>query len=193
MRDSFDKILLVAEVKTCSPFGYKADKSWEEQFELANRIGDIISIHTHEAWGGSFDDISRARRLTKKPILAKGIHETDEEIIKAIRLGATYALVVGRVPRLNPNFVREHCWIEPLSIDQIQDVPEDLRLVWNSRDLQTGGLKKHTIMDVKRLWSGWLCMASNLKTPEDVINTPVAIDAVLIGTYLANFKHNRGF
>jgi indole-3-glycerol phosphate synthase len=38
--------------------------------------------------------ISRVKQLTDKPILAKGIHSQDSEIVEAIQRGAEYVLVV---------------------------------------------------------------------------------------------------
>ncbi len=187
------RIQFIAEVKTCSPFGYQTSVPWIDLFQLANRIGDVISIHTDPRWGGSMEDISRACALTRKPILAKGIHKTDAEIIEALGHGAEYVLVVGRVPTFSPITVLEHCMIEPRSFAEISSIPRGHMLVWNSRDLYTGGLKKETVVDVRRVWDGWLCMASNIRTPEDVTSVPVPINAVLIGTHLASFEHNRGF
>lgn len=46
---------LIAEVKTKSPFGFVSEDSREVQLERAIRIGDIVSIHTDERWGGSFE------------------------------------------------------------------------------------------------------------------------------------------
>ena len=62
---------IIAEVKTGSPFGYKSEESWDELFEVAESVGDILSIHTDPRWLGSFELISKARKLTDKPILAK--------------------------------------------------------------------------------------------------------------------------
>ncbi|MAJ97292.1 MAG: hypothetical protein CMI56_01585 [Parcubacteria group bacterium] len=47
-------------------------------------MGDIISIHTDSRWGGSFELLEKARGLTDKPILAKGIHKDDADIEKAL-------------------------------------------------------------------------------------------------------------
>jgi len=91
----YKNIQIIAEVKTESPFGFKSEKSWDELFGIASKIGDIISIHTDARWGGSFDLIKKARGLTDKKILAKGIHAKDEEIRKAIEAGADYVLVSG--------------------------------------------------------------------------------------------------
>lgn len=174
------KPLLVAEVKTKSPFGYQSSQSWEELFALANQFGDILSIHTDARWGGSFDILKNARNLTSKPILAKGIHATDEEIARAVSLGADYVLVVGRVPGV----LLEKCWLEPNNLQELASVPSGSKVVWNSRDLQTGGLKKESFADARRVHGGWLCQASNLRTTADIYE---GADAVLVGTNLAQF------
>ena len=53
------KYQIIAEVKTKSPFGFQSPYSWEELFQLADKIGDIISIHTDSQWGGSFENRMR--------------------------------------------------------------------------------------------------------------------------------------
>ena len=74
------KPLIIAEAKIKSPFGYKNTKSWIDLFHLANKHGDMISVHTDPRWGGSPEFISIAKDLTDKPILAKGIHTEEKEI-----------------------------------------------------------------------------------------------------------------
>ncbi len=175
-----DHLEIIAEVKTHSPFGWKSDKSWDELFEVANKIGNIISIHTDPRWHGSFDLIRKAKALTQKPILAKGIHENDTLIEEAIDAGADYVLVVGRIPKVH----LEKCLIEPLTLKELETIPENLRVVWNSRDLSDGSLKKETFDEARKIFKGWLCQASNIQTTEDI--HPGA-DAVLIGTHLYNF------
>ena len=177
------QIQLIAEVKTHSPFGYVAKESWDELFHLAETVGDIISIHTDPRWHGSFDLIAQARSLTKKPILAKGIHETDDLIEKAIETGADLVLVVGRIPKV----YQERCLIEPHTLEEFRMIPTHLRAVWNSRDLKTGGLKKETFADARAAFSGWLCQASNIKTIADVHET---VQAVLVGTHLREFAQS---
>lgn len=172
---------LIAEVKTHSPFGWKSTKSWDELFELAERIGDIISIHTDPRWHGSFDLIREARRRTNKPILAKGIHATDEEIQQAVDAGADYILVVGRIPRIH----LEKCFIEPYSLDELSKISANLKVVWNSRDLTTGGMKIETFVEARKIFPGWLCQASNINDKSDI---DASADAVLIGTNLVRFK-----
>ncbi len=172
---------IIAEVKTLSPFGWRSDKSWDELFELANEIGDIISVHTDPRWGGSFELIKEARKMTSKPILAKGIHAVDTDIELALQSGADYVLVVGRKPKIH----LDKCIIEPNSLYELSDLPNDTKAVWNSRDLTTGGLKKDTFDDAREVFSGWLCQASNISSPKDISKRA---DAVLIGTHLENFK-----
>src|SRR5262249_23380508 len=103
------KPTIIAEVKTKSPFGFVSQRSWDELFQIADKVGDIISIHTDPRWGGSFDLITRARTLTKKPILAKGIHKKDSEVQKEIESGADFVLIRGRIPKVHI----DKCIIEP--------------------------------------------------------------------------------
>ena len=171
---------IIAEVKTDSPFGFKSEKSWDELFVVANEIGDIISIHTDPRWGGSFDLIKKAKSLTDKPILAKGIHATDVEVEQAIDNGADYVLVVGRIPAIH----QDRCLIEPLTLAELKTIPENLKAVWNSRDLSDGRVKRETFEDARQIFKGWLCQASNVKTVQDLKE---GANAVLVGTELLEF------
>lgn len=171
---------IIAEVKTHSPFGWGSTLSWDELFKIADEIGDIISIHTDPRWEGSYDLISKAKSMTKKPILAKGIHSKDIDITKAVEAGADYVLVVGRVPRV---YV-DKCFVEPLTIKELGQLPKNYKAVWNSRDLATGGLKNESFEDARNAFSGWLCQASNITSISDV---DISADAVLIGSHLPEF------
>lgn len=173
-------VQLIAEVKTRSPFGWASEKTWDELFTVANQVGDIISIHTDPRWHGSFDLIKKAKSLTFKPVLAKGIHKTDDLIEKAVEAGADYVLVVGRIPKIH----REKLLIEPLSLEELKTIPPNIKVVWNSRDLKTGGLKKEMFEEARKIFPGWLCQASNIKTVVDIKENA---DAVLVGTHLEEF------
>ncbi len=172
---------IIAEVKTQSPFGYTSAKTWDELFTIAEKVGDMISIHTDPRWGGDFSLITKAKGFTQKPILAKGIHATDEEIQKAIDAGADYVLVVGRIPSI----YLDKCLIEPYTLEELITIPEQVKVVWNSRDLKTGGLKTETFAQARALFKGWLCQASNIRTVDDI---DVGANAVLVGTYLEEFS-----
>ncbi len=171
---------IFAEVKTLSPFGWKSDLNWDELFAIAAEIGDCISIHTDLRWGGSFDLLHRARSMTTKPILAKGIHDHDDLIRRAIDLGADFALCVGRIPGIH----REKCLLEPYNLDGLRQFDDCDKVVWNTRDLISGRSKTETFVQARAAFKGWLCQASNIKVVADV--EPYA-NAVLIGTNLMEF------
>lgn len=175
-------MIVIAEVKTQSPFGYRSENSWDELFEIAQEVGDWISVHTDPRWGGSFDLLTKA--TGKRPVLAKGIHESDDDIRRALDMGADYVLVVGRIP---PDTFLNKCLLEPRSYRELESIPHDVKAVWNSRDLDTG-LKKDWKtagdFDIARQgWSGWLCQASFINSNVDV--NPGA-DAILVGQGLIN-------
>lgn len=176
-------VQIIAEVKTQSPFGFRSEKSWDELFSIAERVGDIVSIHTDARWGGSFDLVRKAKTLTNKPILAKGIHATDEDIEQAIQAGADYVLVVGRIPSV----YKEKCLIEPNTLAELKEIPVELKAVWNSRDLADGGLKTETFEEAQEIFKGWLCQASNIQS---VDNIKQGADAVLIGTHISEFEQS---
>lgn len=173
-------IEIIAEVKTQSPFGFRASKTWDELFEIADRVGDMLSIHTDPRWGGSFDLIKKARALTNKPILAKGIHAHDEDIERALATGADWVLVVGRMPSVH----LDRCLIEPNTLSELAQLPTEIRAVWNSRDLSTGASKKETFEEARKVFSGWLCQASFIRSIADVEK---GADAVLVGEHLDEF------
>jgi indole-3-glycerol phosphate synthase len=176
----YKNVEIIAEVKTQSPFGFTSPYPWGKLFEIALTVGDIISIHTDPRWGGSMELIDRARSLTNKPILAKGIHATDDHIEEAIRHGATYVLVVGRMPG---SFL-DRCFLEPLTLQELKNVPSTHKAVWNSRDLSDGSLKTETFEEARKVFPGWLCQASNIRTVADI---QPAANAVLVGSALPEF------
>lgn len=177
---------IIAEVKTQSPFGFQSKKSWDELFDVALEIGDMISIHTDPRWGGSFALVEGARARTRKPILAKGIHKSDAEVDDALRAGADWVLVVGRVPARRA----EKCILEPLTLKELRRYAgehecEKVRVLWNERDLKTGVRKEETFEEARAIWPGWLAQASFIKTVSDIKD---GADAVLVGTDLEAFR-----
>ncbi len=171
---------IIAEVKTHSPFGWRSEQTGEELFNLADTVGDIISIHTDSRWGGSFELLKKVRSRTTKPILAKGLHLDDEAVHKAIDCGADLVLVVGRIPKRYAS----QCVMEPYTLAELRQIPATLKAVWNSRDLSTGGLKREHFKEARQIFPGWLCQASNIKTVDDI---EVGADAVLVGSHLLEF------
>lgn len=178
-----ENITIIAEVKTQSPFGWESEKTWDELFAVANGIGDMISIHTDARWGGSCELITKAKAMTGKPILAKGIHATDDDVQKAIDAGADFVLVVGRIPEIH----KDKCLVEPLTFADLKLLPHDVKAVWNSRDLSDGSLKKESFAQARAAFPGWLCQASNIRTIQNVHG---GADAALIGTHLEEFARS---
>ena len=174
-------VTLIAEVKTESPFGFKSDKSFDYLFDIADHFGDIISIHTDKRWGGSFDLLKKAREKTSKPLLAKGIHKTDDEIQTALSCGADFVLVVGRIPSVIPS---KNLLIEPNSLMELKSISADFKVVWNARNLQTGKPKEESFNDARKIFKGWLCQASYIDSPEDVL---LGANAIIVGENLPNF------
>lgn len=180
------RFALIAEAKPLSPFGFRSGQSWDELFRLAAAAGDVVSVHADPRWGGSLDLIRAARSRTEKPILAKGVHASDEEIRAALAAGADFALVVGRLPAPD---LRPRCLIEPNTLAELGALPPGTAAVWNSRDLRDGGLKEETFADARAAWPGWLCQASNLRSAGDV--HPGA-QACLVGQALPEFIGSLG-
>ncbi len=189
---------IIAEIKTKSPFGYVSKLSWMEQFALAAKIGNIISVHTDERWGGSFGNLCRVKaeleeRGLKTPILAKGFHSDGWDVEAAFTCGANYVLVIRDdivewVKKLNPIYY-PRVWIEPKNFQQLEALASDnanYHIVWNSRDLTTGLPKKETFEDARRIYKGWLCQASNIRGEMDIYYD-CNPDAVLIGEHLQSF------
>lgn len=171
-------MILIAEVKTQSPYGYVAENSWDQQFAIADAVGDWISVHTDDRWGGSLDLVRKAAALTDKPILAKGIHERDEQLNDAFEAGAQFALVVGR-------YVHDgRILVEVTDTSMLVQLPHTTKVVWNQRDLTTGRRRVIPFKAVRGLWPGWLCQASLLHSRDEI--DPRA-DAALVGQYLTSF------
>jgi len=72
-------------------------------------------------------------------------------------------------------------------LDELASIPEDLIVVWNSRDLSDGNMKTETFKDARKLFKGWMCQASNIKTIEDIEK---GAQAILVGTHLSEFAES---
>jgi indole-3-glycerol phosphate synthase len=180
------KPIFIAEPKWKSPFipDWKPEKPWQALLEEAEQYGDWISFHTEADWGSSLALFAEARKRTKKKLVAKGRHLTDRSIELAFNEGADYVLVVGRVPDLYPDY-RDSLLLEPYTLRELAEIPSDAKAVWNSRDLRNRGLvKTETFAQARAIFLGWLCQASNIKTPKDV--HPGA-NAALVGQAMPEF------
>lgn len=141
-------MIKVVEAKLKSPHdGVISTLPLRQLLELAIAEGDWISVHTEAPWGGSIDAIHLARSMTTKPILAKGIHASDDSIRRAFDAGATYILCVGRDPHI------KNVIIEPTVLCAYSYYP---MVLWNRRNLETGLPKVDKWQDVRRIYKGFL-------------------------------------
>lgn len=129
------------------------------------------------------DLVRRARSMTNKLILAKGIHQTDDEVREALDAGADTVLVVGRVPNIEPTKV----YVEPATLKELWRLPRRINAVWNARNVWTGEPKYETFGEARVLRRGWLCQASFIRTWADVDRRA---DAILVGTHLPEFAES---
>jgi indole-3-glycerol phosphate synthase len=191
--------LFIAEIKICSPFGFKSKYPFSTLMDIAITEGDWISVHTNALWGGDMDAISFVRRNTNKPILAKGIHATEDDVKRAIDHGADYVLVVDNllVPHAlrkqvlleinDPNFVNDPI-IKNERIKSKSSVHRDWKYVCNSRDLRTGLPKATDDLNLYLDAGVWVCQASGISSPEDVRPN---VNAFIVGEHLVEFCQRR--
>lgn len=177
------KPLIVAEIKQRSPFGWVNPMHWRDQLAVCESVGDIISVHTNPLWGGSWDQLDVIRQRTSKPILAKGFHDTVHDVQRALDCGAEHVLTVGWHPDLlsHPGLYYR-CWHEVGSLVELSETLAT-RAVWNARCPRTGMPRRGDRGSVawangQRPYSQWLCQASHIRGPEDVM---AGMDAILIG------------
>lgn len=174
-------MIFIAEVKTQSPFGFKSPHSFSYLLDIAIEYGDWVSIHTDPRWGGNYDNIKRVRQITTKPILAKGLHSTEDEVMKAFNSGADYVLSV-----VNQNYptANDHIIYEPSSIEHMVQYNPFTKVCWNSRDLNDGLTKPQTIYTARKRHKGWLCQASMIQRINDI---HPFVDAFIVGEHLPDF------
>ena len=173
-------------------FGFRAKYSRSTLIDYALRCGDWVSVHTDARFGGGFDDIYQIRKLTGKPILAKGFHCHDDDVKKAFDLGANHVLVVDRLSRKLLSDYGDKILFELSDLNNIEKVSYDFiewgKFVYNGRDLSSGIGKKYIGNYSKyREKFKWLCGASLLKEPDDVHRYYPDCDAFIIGENLVEF------
>lgn len=181
---------LIAEVKTRSPYdNWQPTLEWDKLFDLAKFFGDMISVHVETDWDGSLDLIQKARSLTDKPILAKGFNDTDKKIKDAIEAGATKVLRVGELP--DDKGLLRVCLMEPRSLGELSYYPPEAEVVWNARDLFSGGHKSETFAQARAIWPRprKLIQASYIWDP---IHVHPEADGIIVGRDLVKFLQKRG-
>ncbi len=179
------KPIFIAEIKTQSPFGYKSQFTFNELMETAITHGDWISVHDNALWGGDYETISFVRKYTRKPILAKGLHRTEDDINRALDHGADYVLLVDSLPmtrKLMSKCIVEHRHFEVVT-EESKVFPE-VKFMCNSRDLRTGLPKKRDELQDYLDLGVWVCQASGIRNPLDVRE---GVSAFIVGEHLIHF------
>lgn len=200
------KPIFIAEIKMTSPYGYKSPHAFIDIMKLAIKHGDWISVHTNKLWGGDYEAISFVRKNTNKPILAKGLHSTDDDIQKSLDHGADYVLVVDRFPYPKKIDKNTNLWDKCLfEIHDMRFLQDNLNLykektyfpslhnnkfVYNFRDLRTGLPKKLNEINMLLKQNIWTCQASGIKTHSQIVD---GVDAFIVGSELVNFCNERSF
>ena len=182
--------IFIAEIKTKSPFGFVSPHSFNKLMDTAIEHGDWISVHDNALWGGDYESIAFVRRCTSKPILAKGLHTTNDDIKRALDHGADYVLVVDRIP---PSDLWERCLFEWSSYSRFDQTRPDLhksqyKHVCNSRNLRTGTPRPNDLSLYLANPNLWICQASNILMPDDVQK---GVSAFLVGENLVEFSKAR--
>jgi indole-3-glycerol phosphate synthase len=184
-----NKQIFIAEIKTQSPYGFKSEYSFHKLMECAVTNGDWVSVHTNALWGGDYEALSFVRRNTCKPIVAKGLHATDDDIKRSLDHGADYVLVVDRLPYpriISPNKCLLEMGNENLFEGNLKFIPslKSEKFVYNCRNLKTGLMKTENLLEKYINTGVWICQASGIKTREDI--HPRA-GAFIVGENLVNF------
>lgn len=179
------KQIFIAEIKTQSPTGFRSPLGFYYLRDLAVKHGDWISVHTNGLWGGDFEAIPLVRAVTNKPILAKGLHSTDDDIQRALDKGADYVLVVGRYPAdkyMDKCLIERHAQFEPLA---------GVKYVCNSRDVSTGDYytygEQMVLLDRCLDRGNWTCQASGISSHHCI---DPRVDAFIVGENLPMYIKN---
>jgi hypothetical protein len=153
---------------------------------VVDRQGSVGIARRLCRWGGHFSYLLEASRPVHekgKLLLAKGIHRTDSEIVRALEYGADLVLVVGRRP---PPELAPVCIWEPSTYESLVFRDARTKVMWNARDLANAGQprKDADITAVRRFHDGWLCQASFISDPKDV---DPRVEAFIVGSQLPKF------
>jgi indole-3-glycerol phosphate synthase len=196
------QIAVIAEVKRSSPSKgeINTDLDVEKQVRAYNDGGAAaISILTEpRRFGGSNEDLERARTAVSIPLLKKDFHVEVVQIIEARILGASAALVIARAvpPSRLKELIKAGDDVGIEILVEVRDAGEldlalslDARLIGvNNRNLETLEIDAETSLRILPLIPRDVVAVaeSGVKTVADVIRVAAAgADAVLVGSELS--------
>ena len=187
----------IMEVKRASPSGHRSTISVEAAVTAYRPVADAISVLTDgPAFGGSLDDLRKARNLFDGPILAKDFIVDPRQVAEARAAGADAVLAMMTV--LSSGEARAViAEADRLGMDAIVEVHDEeeleralalrARIIGvNNRDLKT---LKTDLSVTERLAplipAGVLVIAeSGIAARNDVDRLAPAVDAFLVGSAL---------
>jgi indole-3-glycerol phosphate synthase len=198
-------VAIIAEVKRSSP----SKGIINSQLDLADQVSAYeqggaaaISILTEATrFGGSNDDLVRARSYVRLPLLKKDFHVDVVQIWEARALGASAALVIARAvaPRTLDELVQAGRDVQLEIVVEVRDESELARALdagaevvgINNRNLETLEIDPETATRLlPKVPRGVVAIAeSGVKTIADVEAAASAgADAVLVGSLLSAAK-----
>ncbi len=196
------QVAVIAEVKRSSPSKGEINMrlDLEKQVRAYNDGGAVaISILTEpRRFGGSNEDLLRARAAVPIPLLKKDFHVDVVQILEARSLGASAALVIARAvpPSRLKELIKAGDDVGIEILVEVRDANEldlalslDARLIGvNNRNLETLEIDADTALRILPLIpQGVVAIAeSGVKTVADVNRVAAAgADAVLVGSELS--------
>ena len=200
---------MLAEFKRASPsMGViNEDADLEEYVKLYARYADAISILTDEKFfRGCMEFVSKARKLTSLPILAKDFYIHPVQIFRAAHYGASVVLIIVRM--LDDGKIRElYETADSLGMDvifevhSVEEMERLLRIVEprivgiNTRNLEDFTINRKVVDDILPYVPGEMAVIaeSGIKTPEEIKNLKGKVHGVLVGTAIMRSRDPEWF
>ena len=199
------KTNIIAEIKRFSPSSGTILKNLDPSFLAKtyqeNGASAISVLIDKKFFGGSLSDLTKVRRATSLPILAKEFIVDEYQIYEAKLLGADVILLIARI--LSKRKLREFlnlalklnldCIVEihkKEELDKIKSLPFNIIGI-NNRDLQTFKVDLKTTFDlIKKIPPSKLIISeSGIREKEDIYRLrEKGVNAFLIGESLLKSK-----
>lgn len=156
--------MLIADLKTKSPFGFYSKFSELDLLDLARRKATAVCVPLDSNWGGSTDYLNTVSMLTNATIIARITRPTNREIHNALSIGAEFVLSVGTLPTKS---LQPYCFLESTSLEELKQFKSKnhdcVYDVYNPTNSITGKLKEFTFNDHKAYFDKQIIYVGNPK------------------------------